>query len=328
MPASPALGVLGVAKETVKGTGVVPTAFVPVAQGRKWKDVVSMVDDEGMRGIMADGPFDQIPGVTWSEFEIPSSPAFADTLPWFLVNILGDYATTGASDPFTHTASLLNSGDGQCKSLSLTDFYGLSGGTPARRFSGMQVSEVGLDWNADGMLTWSSKLLGFLSTQVAKPAQSFTTVNPSPAWECTATIGGAGNLLIEKGSLTFKRDTEPIHTADGTQAPYKIWQGGLSVEGKLSFVMEDDAELTRYLTTTKPIVSLSWSHLEAAKARTIQIVMSKCNYKATEPDHSGKWATYEAEIQALPNTTDVGASGGYSPAKVSFLNALAASTFA
>lgn len=326
MPASPALGFIGVAKEVTPGTGLAPTAYVPVAVARKGTDHLEQLDDVGIRGAMVDGPYDQIAGPLWAEYEIPTSPVFADTFPWFLVNVLGDYATTGAGDPFTHTAALLNSGTGQCKSLSITDFYGLGGGTPARRWPGMQVAEVGMEWNADGMLTWSSKLVGFASTAVAKPTQSFTTVTPTPAWECVATIGGAGNLIVEKGSLTFKRDTKPIHTADGTQAPYKIYQGPLSVEGKLTFVMEDDAELNRYLNSTKPIVSLVWSH--GSPARTIQIVMSKCNYKAAEPNHSGTWAQYEAEIQALPNTTDVGASGGYSHGKATFLNALPASTFA
>lgn len=325
MPFAPATGYIGVAKEAVKGTAVAATAFPPINLGRTFKDELMLIDDTASRGAMFDGPFDQIAGPLYASWDIPASPAFADTLPWFLVNVMGDYATSGAGDPFTHTASLLNTGDGQCKSLTLVDFYGYTG-VHSRQYAGCQVGEVTLDWNADGMLTWASKGLGFAGVLLAKPAQSFTTVTPSPAWECTANIGGAGNLLIEKGTLSFKRECLAIHTADGTQAPYKIWQGPLMIDGTLTFVAEDDAELLRYLNQTKPIVSLVWTH--GAPARTIQIVMSKCNYKGGKPDHGKKYMSWECQIQALPNTTDVGASGGYSPAKLSFLNALPANTFA
>lgn len=326
MPFPTALAYLGVALEATKGTAeATADAFVPVNVGRVGKDVLMQIDDNAGRGIMADGPFDQIAGPLYGTFEIPSSPVFPDTFPWFLVNILGDYATTGAGDPFTHTAALKNDADGQCKSLTLFDFYGYTG-THTRRYPGMQVAEVSLEWNADGMLMHSAKLVGFASDLVAKPSQSFSTETPHPAWECVASIGGAGNVLVEKGSLSFKRDTGPIHTADGTQAPYKIWQGGLVVEGALTLVAEDDAEYLRYLNSTKPAVNLKWSH--GATERSIQIVMSKCNYKDAGADRGKKWMSWEAKIHALPNTTDVGASGGYSQVEATFLNALPANTYA
>lgn len=396
MTVAPELGFCGVGKETVKGTAVVPTAFVPIRQNRVWDDVVMQLDDDGMRGVMADGPIDQVQGPIYSTYD-GGGPAFGDTLPWWVLGALGDVTTlaarsvadavtnsttlvTSATAAFTqadigrpiipsadfapgtfilavvsatnitlnkaaltagaaktlgigaattqwHGGSIKNSTTGQATSLSVTDYYALAGGTPARVFAGCQVDEVVLKFSGGGLFEYTLKLVGYPSATVAKPANAPGAVTPFTGWELTPQIAGGPSLIVLDGELTFKRGAAPVHTADGTQAPYGIQQKGLNLSGKLSLVAEDDSEYLRYLNSTKPIIGLQWQHgLLTAQVAT-SILMSKCNVKLGKPKHDGDFMQWEMELQALWNATDAGASGGWSPCRVGFQNLLAAATF-
>lgn len=399
MPAAPDLGYVGVGLEATKGTGVVPTMFLPVMQSRVGKDLLMPIDDMGMRGSAYSGPFDTVGGPIYSTFDIPDSPAFADsTLPWLILGLLGDVTvpaatrvvadgvtvnasplitsatlaftqndigrtlttpnfpagafilsvqsatnatmnvpataggaaqsfTIGTASLFAHCGSILNSGTSQPKGLSLTDFYGFAGGTPARRYAGCQVAEATIKFNADGLLTVSAKLVGLPSLLVAKPAASWTTVTPHPGWECWAAVGGTLVTRVMSAELSFKRDTKPQHTADGTQAPYGIWQDGLTVDGKLALIAEDDSDFLNNLNNSKPAVSLSFRHGVGIAGAASTFVMSKCNYRGATPNHSGSWMAWDADISALPNATDAGASGGFSAVRAQFQNTLPSGTY-
>jgi hypothetical protein len=272
--------------------------------------------------------YNEILGPVWPEFEF-GGPVYADTFPWAVVGLLGDYATTGTGAPFAHTAAVLNSTDGQPKAYSITDFYDLTGGTPARRYAGLQFSEVGLKFDASGLLTYDAKTLGLTaSTQVAKPTQSFTAVTPHPVWEGTLTIAGGAIAYIEAGTLVMKRPITPIHAIDGSAAPYRAWAGPVSVTGTYEFIVEDDAELTRYLTNTQPASVLTFTHGAAALTQAVSVTMTKTAYTIAKLDRGKDYVKYMVSFTAIANTTDVGASGGYSPCKWTMTNAVPASTYA
>lgn len=396
MPVPTSIGNLGIAKETVKGTPVSPTSWIPIPKSRVWQDMLMQLDDVGLRGVPFDGPYDQIPGPLYSTFDIPDGAAFPDTMPWWVFGILCDVTSlasrsvadgvtigtttvtsataaftqndvgrpvsgtdipagafivsvtnattivisaaatgshvantlvTGAASLNSHVGAAKNSGDIQATAYTLTDFYGLTG-THTSQFPGCQVAEVNLKFTGDGLLTIAAKLTGLTRALVAKPSQSFTTVVPHAGWENFVTIAGVSTGILVSGELNLKRPTNPIHTADGSQAPYAIWQGGLAVDGKLVVVAEDDAEYLRYLNSTKPAVTFEFRKgTPGAGYLASKFQMSKCNYTGASFHHDQDYARIEANFQALWNTTDVGASGGASPVKATFQNAVAASTY-
>lgn len=396
MPVAPPLGYIGVAKETVKGTPVTATAFPIIRQNRILKDEITQLDDDGMRGSMIDGPYDQVAGPQWATFE-GGAPMYADTLAWWLLGILGDVSfsasrtvadgvtasnttLTSATAAFTqqdigkaitpsadfaagtviisvqsatsvtlnkaaltsgttktitlapatvngHSGSVKNTADGQPTSLTLTDFYGLTGGTPARQSAGLQIEEVGLKFTGAGLYEYTLKAQGFGTVQVAKPTLTVSSVTPSPGWEIQAVLAGTLSPVLVDGELTIKRPTEAIHVADGTAAPYRIWQGGLNVAGKMTFVAEDDSEYQRYLNHTTPSIALIAQHGSGAATIGATIVMSKCNVKHSQPKHDGIYMQWEDELQALWNATDAGASGGLSPLRANFMTPAASGTY-
>lgn len=327
MPLPTNLSYLGIAKEVTKGTGVAPVDFIPVdASTVKPVDKVNYLVDQALRGAMVD-VYDEVAGPIWSEWGF-GGPIFPDTFGYILAGILGDVTTTGASAPFTHTMAVQNGSSvgGQPKAYTLSDFYGLTSGTPARQFAGQQFSEVNVKFTADGLLTHDTKSTGFASTLVAKPTAAFTAVAAVPAWRGAITIGGASKTFLVDGQLSLKRNVTPIITA-AAQAPYAVWVGPLMVEGQATFVHEDDTELARYLTNTKPAFVVDFQQGAAAALTQVKFTMTSCAYVEGAIDRGKDYVASTYKLKAVANTTDVGSSGGYGLVKAVIQSAKAASTY-
>lgn len=320
MPYPVAISFLGIAKETTPGTAVAATDYIPVTSFEPHDEQV-LLEDTGQRGAMVD-VYDHIAGPNWATYGFAGN-AHPDTIGYPLANILGDVVTSGSA-PTSHTMAVKNSGDAQPVTHTLTDFNGIN----ARQFAGARFSEVAFDFGADGLLTYNAAATTFASATAATPTASWGTIPPVANWQLAVTIGGGAVTTVEGGSVSLKRPISVLNTADGTQAPYKLFAGPLSVEGKLMFVMEADTELTRYLTNTKPILVLDLSNGAGASLVEVKFTMSKSAYTVANVVRSKDWVELEVDFKADANSTDVGASGGFSPVKVLLKNAKASGTFA
>lgn len=326
MPFSSGLSFTGIAKEVTPGTPIAATGFIPTTQFDP-VDVQMFFDDEGLRGSMA-AVYNEVAGPVYSTMDMAGG-VFADTVGWPLAGILGDVATTGASAPFTHTMALKNSSDGQPTSYTLTDYYGSQAGSPARQYAGSKFTDFGLKFSADGLLLWTAKAVGFVSAVAAKPTVAVSAQPPLPAWVGTVNIAGGAKTFVESGEINFKRSGGPIHTVDGTAAPYKIWVGALEVSGKMTIVVEDEVEYGRYTGAAQApaIMVFDWTTGTAAALVDVSVTMSKVQYTVVSYKRGKDYLEADIDFKGIANTTDVGASAGYSPAKVLVKNALAASTY-
>jgi len=317
---------LGIAKEVTKGTAVAPTAFIPVAQGKlKPVDIIDPLFDEGLRGSNVK-TYNYIPGRTRSTFDF-GGPVFPDTIPWAVAGLMGSVATVGASAPYTHTISLKNSAalaaDTQPTSFTLYDFYTAG----ARQYTGCQVHDFSLSFNADGMIEYDAKATGWASATTTAATPSFSAVLPTPVWQGTVTIGGTAVSTAVEGKIDVKRAASAIYGIANTQNPYQIFVGALEVTGSFKFVMDDDTELTRFLTNTQPSITLDWSNGAGATATQFAMTLTKGAYHAAVIDRSKDYVEIDVEITGIANTTDAGSSGGYSPIKFTSKNAVASGTY-
>lgn len=327
MPLPSSLSYLGIAKEATKGTAVNPTDFIPVDPASlKPLDKQMYLEDAALRGAMVD-VYNEIQGPLYSQFEF-GGPVYADTFGYIAAGLTGDLTVTGASAPFTHACSIKNTGDGQPKSYTLTDFYAFTG-THSRQYAGMQFLDTTLKFTGDGLLEHTTKATGFASALVAKPAQSFTAVEAIAGWRGAITIAGGGVTYLIDGTLNIKRSGGPINTVDGTANPYSIWVGTMSVDGTVNFLIEDDAELIRYLTNTKPSFVVDYTAGAGAALVQVKVVMSTCAYtEAGAYDRSGDYVKMSMKIKGVGNTTDVGSTGGYGNAKLTIQSAKPSGTYA
>lgn len=317
---------VGIAKEATKGTAVAATDYLLLNKdGFKPVDMIDPLFDKGLRGAAVDS-YNYIPGRTRSEVGFGGS-VFADGIGYPLTGLLGACTTTGASAPFTHTISLKNSlaatTDIQPLSYTITDFYAAA----VRFYTAQQFNEFNLKFSADGLLEFDAKSNGNLSSSTTAPTPTFSTILPTPVWQGTVSIGGSPVTNAMEGNISMKRAVTPIYGISQTQSPFSTFVGALEVTGSLKFVMEDNTELTRFLTDTQPAIVLNWAYGSSAAAVQIQATITKGAYTAAVIDRSDDFVTISAEITGQGNTTDAGASGGFSAIKWVLQNAKASGTY-
>jgi hypothetical protein len=151
---------------------------------------------------------------------------------------------------------------------------------------------------------------------------------PTPVWQGTVSIGGSPVSTAMEGSIEMKRAATPIYGISQTQNPYQVFLGGLEVTGTIKFVMETDAELTRFLTNTQPAIVLNWAYGAAAAAVQIQATLTKGAYTAAVVIRGDDFVSVTINLNAQSNSTDAGASGGFAPIKWVLQNAKASGTYA
>ena len=318
---------IGIAKEAIKGTAVAPTDFIPVmADSLKPVDIIDPLFDKGLRGSLVEN-YNYIPGRTRSTFDFGGS-VFPDTVGYSIAGIMGSVATTGASAPFTHTVSLKNSqatgADAQPISYTITDFYAAE----CRKYAGIQFHDFSLKFNADGMLEYDAKATGWASASATTPTPSFSTILPTPVWQGTVSIGGASVSNSVSGNLDLTRPVTPIYGISQTQNPYNIFVGALDVTGKFTFIMEDNTELTRFLTNTQPAIVLNWQYGTGAALVQLQATITRGAYTAAAIDRGADFVQIMVDVNGIGNTTDAGSTGGQAPIKWVLQNAKASGTYA
>jgi hypothetical protein len=320
MPKATQLSFLGIAKEVTPGTAVPSTNYIPVTQLTP-KDSVTLLEDKGLRGAFVD-VYDEIAANISATVDFDGN-VHPDTIGFPLAGILGDVVTSGASAPFTHNFAVLNTGTGQPPSYTLNDNY-VAGN---RQYAGAKFSELGFKFTDAGLLTYSAKATTFGSATATAPTQSFTTIPPMTGWQGVVQIGGITQAGVIDGEVTIKRAVTIINGIDGSQNPATLWSGPVQVDGKATLVMEDDTQLTNYLTNTRPAIDFNFTSGAGAAAVQLKLHMSKCAISAADVTRGKDYIEIPITWTALANATDIGASNGYSPIKVTIQNAIAAGTY-
>jgi hypothetical protein len=93
-------------------------------------------------------------------------------------------------------------------------------------------------------------------------------------------------------------------------------------------VLESDTQLNYYLNNTQPSLKLDFSTGAGATLVQVQFNMTKCAFTVAKIERGKDYVELSVNYKAIANTTDVGASSGYSPIKVTLQNAKASGTYA
>lgn len=289
------------------------TKFDPV-------DDQQFAEDKGMRGAMVD-VYDLVAVQRAATIDC-GGDLFADTFGYFLGGVLGDVVFTGGT-PNSHAFAVKNTTDGQPPSYQLTQYNG----AVARQWGGVQYSEVGIKASGGGLITFDAKATAYASGTVATPTPSFSTVRPTPGYAGVVTLNGAAIDRLAAFELNIKRSTEAIENIDGGPDPLRVWAGEVSVDGKASYVISDDTYLNYYLNNTQPPLVIAWNIGTGASQLGLTVTMTKCAHKTAHEVKGKQYVMVEAGLEALANTTDVGASSGYSPIKIALRNTKATGTY-
>lgn len=313
---------IGLTKEVTQGTAVPPlVATIPVVKFKP-KPKFEELKDKSQRGSMA-GTYGQVQGAGFEEWEIEESPAYYDTLPYFLYNILGEIATTGAG-PYTHAIALLNSGTGQPGTFTIFDWQG----TPTnsgRQYPGTVVTELTIKGNPQSeFITWSAKGLSWISADTAAaPAAAPSTDAPMAAWRTNILFDTVADLTFGEWEVTITRSAEAEHTSQNSQQPFLIMRGEVTVTGALRQIKPaNETQFLKYMNNTAFALEINADNGGATTAqRKITLGMHACYFDDGAALSRDEIAIgYSLPFEAMGNATDVGASAGYSPIKATVIN--------
>lgn len=317
---------LGIAKEVTPATPVAATDFIPISKDAfKPVDIINPLYDNGLRGSMVEN-YTYIQGRRHTEIDV-AGPVFADTVGYWLGGIMGSVVTTGASAPYAHTITLKNAtgigADAQPTSFTLEDMYVANN----RFYPGCKVTEFSMTFNSEGMLEYTTKLMGHPSETTAAASPSFSAVTPTPVWRGEVLIGGLSVGYITNGTVNMTRKAEAIFGINDDQGPYEIFVGALDSTGNVTFVMENDDQLLNFLNNTQPVLNFQFSQGTGATATTIAFNVGKGAYTTGAIDRSGDHVSITVDFSAIGNTSDAGATGGYAPIQWYLENAVPSGTY-
>jgi hypothetical protein len=321
-----ALSFMGVAKETTQGTAVAPARFIPYAPGSLETDEQpEVLIDEGERGSMS-REYGAVRGKAKVEIGWNGVP-FSESIGDLLYNILGGYAVSGAG-PFTHTFSVLNSGQGQPPSWTVTDRQGLTPTVGARAYPGLCLSELTLSGNAEQLLTYECKGTAWPSAAAADaPTNTVPTSTVTPAWRSSVSWAGTAVTSVMEWTLSISRELMIVNTADGSQNPWTIARGPVSVGGSLNIVASDSSPLSAEVPLTAltagteaALVIAVASNYAGTAGHSVTFTMTKSQIVKSPLQRGQTVLGWNIETKSFANATDVGASGGLAPVKCVLVN--------
>lgn len=236
--------------------------------------------------------------------------------------------------PFTQTYNVLNSGNGQMSSLTITDYQGTVASTGTRQYTGCCLSELNIKGTAESSaITFDGSGMGWPSAAATAFTPVISTVKPQPAWEMVAGLagpasGGTQVKTINDWSLAIKRELQIYYTGQNLAVPYQIVRGRLTASGTFNFVAADDTPQTYLTSNTQPqfqeIVS---NGLSGASLLSMQIDAALAAFSTSKISRGSAAVEFSTEWDAIANTTNVGNSAGYGPVSITMQNAVAANTF-
>lgn len=323
---------LGIAPETTVGTPVAPTFTLPFEKFQP-DDKPVQLSDPALRGSMA-ALYGRYQGVSRTDWTL-SGPMYVDTFVHLLQNILGDRTTTGAADPFTHAISLLNSGNGQPKTHTLTHWTGAPATSGARVYSSAALSDLQLSWNAAAKLCMlTAKGMAWGSTVAAStPTASPSAVPPLASWRGLVGLAGpatGGTLVgtIDTMTLDIKRELEAKYAMSGGQQPYVLQRGALGIHGKMQILAADESPITKFLADTQEQLQVVIGNgVVGAGQRQLTFDANLIDYSAAKINQGKTITAYDVEFDCLANSTNAGTSGGQSPGKFTVINGTAGTAY-
>lgn len=316
---------VGLAKESTYGTAIAtPTIWIPV-DAPKYKSTITPLKDKNLRGAMA-STYQQQQGLRHDELSYKTYFYLDSIYPHFLALLGNPDTVTGSADPYTHKTALYNgSGSNNAQPPSYTLFWADAAGK-VQQIPGALISSIKVTLGADALASLDVTWMGLPATTIAPPTNTPTTVKPMPSWNSAITLGGTASSKYSTVELDFKRAVEIIPTITGTQAPFAIFGGPVTVTGSLTGVFQNaatDADWTNYLANTQPVLSVKAAPPGDA-THSITFQMSQVAYDLTEVSGTNKWQEVKATIEALANSTD-SLSGSFSPAQVQLVTSVSTS---
>ncbi len=175
--------------------------------------------------------------------------------------------------------------------------------------------------------SWQSVAAGTAVTNVT------TNSRPIPNWNSVVTV--AGSTVSSTGAfagignfgLSVKRATQVYWIVAGTQTPYIIARGPLTMDGTVDWtpanaevpldlmLLNAQAPMTITVSNQSPVLIPN-----SGTPFTLTFTMSQVANIKSKIMRSGQLIGYSNSYESVANSTDVGGSGGLGPGTITLVN--------
>jgi hypothetical protein len=311
---------VGVALEAVYGTAqATPTLFIP-CDTPVWHPVFAELSDGALRGSMAT-EYQSINGLRYDTVTFKTM-MYLDSVFFLLRSALGlPDVLTGASDPYTHKTSLQSGNNGQPAGTTVF-FYDAQG--KSWQMPGAQIQTLKITGDISGLVSVDITYAGLPAVPITPPSNTPTVAKPMPSWNSTISIAGVANTAFSAFDITITRASEMIPTITGTQSPFAIFGGPVTVAAGYTAVYQGstDVGLVNYLTNVQPAIVITVSP-QGDAVHNIKFQMTAVTWTDAAPAGTNKWMEIKGTLKALANPTDVAGGGNLSPLLVTMLSPVA-----
>lgn len=287
-----ALQHLGIAYESIYGTPVAPSFWLPM-NSIKSEDEIKKVADEGRRANLSK-TFQVYDSITSSKSDLDMN-CYPDAIGYLLKAILGQDTVTGTTPNYTHTFKIVNA---LAPSLTLSHYNSIA----EHQMAGSIIDEFQFKFDSEGMVSVGAKFVGQKSVVVSKSTPTYSTTTPFMGWGATLSIGGSSNNNLVGGEITIKRDVRLLYTATNSQTASKYSSGRISIGCKLTFDVEDETELA-YLGGSDKSLLLTFNQNADT---SLAFSFNTCDVEKAVVDTSQEFARVDMELTPIYNTTDAG----------------------
>lgn len=311
---------VGIGKEAVYGTPVTPAMFAAVAPPAP-ADLHTPIGDTGWRGSAVD-TYQHQPGPIEGKISL-SGPVYADIIGFALAGVLGDVTFT-AGTPNTHSMAVLNSGEQQPPSYTITTTDPVG----PLAWAGAKFASVELSAAAENVLSWQADVHCQPAAAAATPAPAYSGLAQFGGWRGAVQLGGAIEARVESLAITLARAVTAKRNVDGSRAPWLQRSGPLTVTGQMTLVLATDTYRQQYVNGTVTSVDINYQQGAGAALQQVRLHCSSVVFTNVARIYGSAWTELDVAWVADANTGDAGASGGQSPVKATVKNTVAAGIYA
>lgn len=288
---------LGLARETTRGTPVVPTFTVPWVNFT-FDDKVAVYNSQEALGVL-DDQAEQYIGEKWGEGDIEGEVR-DKSFGLILYALMGTEAPTGAG-PYTHTYTLLQTSAHPSLTLTVDD----PSGAGDYQFPLAMLEKLSLDIKL-------GELIKYNATFISKPSESAAAFTGAPTAEnkfvptqvtfklaaTRADLAAATPVKVQNLKIEFNKNLLRKQFL-GSMAPDDILNQAFSCEGTFQLPYEDQTYKNYELNNTYKAMSITIQNndvtLAGGGSPTIVITLPRVGFKNWTPQRP-KGALYEQTI--------------------------------
>ena len=209
------------------------------------------------------------------------------------------WVLAGGTGTFQHKFALNSA---QPPAYSITDFDGFE----TLVYPGSALDQLDFNIDAKAEMKVMTQWKGWPATTASKPTPAYPTLPPGLGWQAAYTIGGVVIPRLESVGMTLKRNTDVIHTSQGTQNPYNVFEAEAEVAIKIKGIRVDDTERNHLLNNDQPSFVATITSPTGTPSPVLTMTASKTAWKKAPPDRSGKFMQGDYDLECIYNSSDAG----------------------